>query len=141
MNMTRPFSKRRLNRWAQWLLPLIALRALVPAGFMLSVDAEGLALAFCSGEIAVATQQQAGHEHQHGAQHDTGGHGEDSSHSAQEHVPCPYSLTASATPFETPHLAGVALIPCDDSADRSTAFTPTTGPLRADRIRGPPHLS
>src|SRR5262245_15308697 len=38
-----------LRRWTVWLLPLLAVRLLVPAGFMLSLSDGGLALVLCGG--------------------------------------------------------------------------------------------
>ena len=46
---------RTLQRWILWLLPLMLLRAFVPAGFMLSAHAGELSVVFCSSVRAPAS--------------------------------------------------------------------------------------
>lgn len=52
-------NRRLLRTWAAWLLPLLALRAFLPVGFMLSADADGLRLVFCPTQAPVAAQLAA----------------------------------------------------------------------------------
>ncbi|MFC4308617.1 hypothetical protein ACFPN2_05935 [Steroidobacter flavus] len=129
-----------------WIVPLLVMRALIPAGFMLSVDAGQLQLMFCpSGVVAPlfspkpATQQaHAEHQHHPGMHH---GGADQASASHDDNSPCPFSLVASATPCDIPYLAGATDAPRDEHFEFLSAPTFRVGPVRADRIRGPPSLA
>lgn len=158
--------RRHLQLCALLLLPLLALRAFLPSGFMLAPGSDGLELVFCepgrlqrrgpvSAEAAhslhaahgqdAALGGQAGHSAQHA--HDHAGqtpmhHGAGSDHDNGLHadLPCPFALVAAALPQGVPY---VALAP--PSASQPIEFPPrpvvASGPLRAERIRAPPHFS
>jgi hypothetical protein len=144
---------RQFRRWVWWLLPLLAARAILPVGFMLTLQAGDLRLVFCPDQSAAIVQaleaapaSDGAHHSAHGFDHldhaaaptssHAGHHGEDQARSPL----CPYAvaatfLVADLTP-EDPVVASV-----DEPVHyRSIPFV-RTGPARADRIRGPPVLS
>jgi hypothetical protein len=148
-------NRRVLHRCALWLLPLLAVRALVPTGFMVSVDAQGLDLTFCPSQSpalvrALADMQvnasdelelHAGTEH--GAAAD-GAHIEHPSHhgSGQEiQVVCPYALASTPATVDVPWLPSVAFGPADEAIAFLLAPSNGFGPVGTHRIRGPPVLS
>lgn len=129
-----------------WILPLLLARALIPTGFMLSVDAGQLQLMFCPSGVVQplstpkALQQSAHAEHHQGMHHGDGADQSSASHD-YDNAPCPFSLVASATTREIPHLAGAADAPRDERFEYLSAPTFRVGPVRTDRIRGPPSLA
>jgi hypothetical protein len=137
--------RHHLKLLSLWILPLLVARALIPAGFMMSVDAGQLQLMFCPSGVVQplfspkAAQQQAHAEHQHhqGMHH---GGADQASHD-DDNAPCPFSLVASATSCDIPHLAGAADAPRDERFEFLSAPTFSVGPVRADRIRGPPSVA
>lgn len=112
--------RRMHRRWVVALvLPLLALRALVPAGFMASPIAGSLQMVFCG----------AGH---HGHSH----------HSTAGDPTCPFAQSAGPAP-----LPALPVLPAGVEAllfDRPTAVAQTVvqfGPLRQQAPRGPPALA
>lgn len=129
-----------------WILPLLVARALIPTGFMLSVDAGRLQLMFCpSGVVQPLDSPQATQQHAHAEHHAGMHHGGEAEQSSPAHdidnAPCPFSLVASAADCEIPYLAGVIDVPRDERFEYLSAPTFRVGPVRADRIRGPPSLA
>ena len=141
--MRRP----NLKLLSLWILPLLVLRALIPTGFMLSVDAGRLQLMFCPSGVVQPLgapqelQQQAHAEHHSGMHH--GGEADQTSlsHVANDSAPCPFSLVASASSCDIRHLAGAVDAPRDERFEFLSAPTFRVGPVRTDRIRGPPNLA
>lgn len=136
--------RHSLKLLSLWIIPLLLARALIPTGFMLSVDAGQLQLMFCpSGVVqplATKTLQQHAHAEHHGMHH--GGESQQASPAHDDdNAPCPFSLVASATACEIPYLAGAADAPRDERFEYLSAPTFLVGPVRADRIRGPPSLA
>lgn len=134
-------TRRSLNRWTMWLLPLLVLRAFVPAGFMFSADAGRLLLTFCptvatgksNGDHSHALAQHAsgaGVEHQH-HQNDSPGH---------EFSPCPFSLTATGCAGELAYVADLVERPSYSKVLFESVHVASSY-FRADRIRGPPALA
>lgn len=139
--------RRHLRTWALWLLPLIAARAFLPVGFMLSFQAGSADLVFCPGQtpgiVAMHEHAAASGGHVHHLDHaSTGVH---ASHEAGKgsgvEPPCIFGVAAVAISHDIPHLAGP--VPSADVHQllREAVFHPGLGPVRADRIRGPPVLS
>jgi hypothetical protein len=135
-----------------WILPLLLARALIPTGFMLSMEAGQLQLMFCPAGVVqpmgmpAGAQQLAHSEHQEGMHHAGMHHGGDtdqasSSHANQDSAPCPFSLAASATPSAIAYLAAVVTDLRDERFEFLSAPTFRAGPIRSDRIRGPPSLA
>jgi hypothetical protein len=134
-------SRRVAHRWLTWLLPLLVLRAFVPAGFMLGASSGELQLMLCSGAGPVATQAQASvddpsHTHHHvdpnTASHEHGGS------KVHENSICPFAA------------AGTTGVPIPAYAPAVFTFEPLehfafladpelrSAPVLIDRIRGPP---
>jgi hypothetical protein len=131
--------RRHLKLLSFWILPLLLLRALIPTGFMLSVDAGSLQLTFCPAVVQPAKQvpEHLAHEHlSHHGHHADAADDEAASHS-DDNAPCPFSLVASAAPGDVPHLHDSLAAP-GDRFEFISAPTVRVGPVRTDRIRGPP---
>jgi hypothetical protein len=134
--------RRHLKLLSLWIVPLLLLRALIPTGFMLSVDVGSLQLTFCPAVTTPAKQVPEHLMHHAGMHHaDAAGH-ESASHddpAASEHgAPCPFSLVAAAAPGDVPYLHDSAIAPSDERFEFISAPTFRVGPVRTDRIRGPP---
>lgn len=129
--------RHHLKLLTLWILPLLLARALIPSGFMLSAGVGGLQLMFCPTGVVQPLEQHAG-DHQgmhHGAADEaTPSHNNDN-------APCPFSLVASATPSAVLYVQGAASGPSDEIFEFISAPTCRVGPVRADRIRGPPVLA
>ncbi len=121
----------RHTGWALALVPLLLLRALIPAGFMPAVGAGSLALVYCEPGALVAPSSHA--HHAPGAEH--AGHG---AHTAAGE--CPFAQSAApalptllAAVLVQPQPAPVAAAPRDDQH-------PAAVPLRHAAARGPPRF-
>lgn len=148
-------SRHLLKLLSLWIFPLLVARALIPAGFMLSVEAGRLQLMFCPAGVAqplgsaAGVQQQAHGEHHihdaglhHAGIHHGGAADEAlSSHAAQDSALCPFSLVASATPWSGPCSVEAVAAPTDERFDFISTPISQVGPIRTDRIRGPPSLA
>ena len=134
-----------------WILPLLIARALIPAGFMLSVEAGRLQFMFCPSGVVqslgermfgdVEGAQQHAHAEHHQGMHHGGDADQVSPSHAQDNAPCPFSLVASATPVAIAYLTNVDATPRDERFEFLSAPTFRVGPIRTDLIRGPPSLS
>ena len=140
--------RHSLKLLSLWILPLLLARALIPMGFMLSVDAGRLQLMFCPGAVqplgTPAGEKSAHAEHQAhhaGMQHSGDAAEHSSSHAAQDSAPCPFSLVAAATPSSIALFAAVNTDLRDELFEFLSAPTFQVGPIRADRARGPPSLA
>ena len=144
--------RRLFHRCALWLLPLLVARAFVPVGFMLSASEHGLRLEFCPAQSAALVHalasfpghvsNHAGHGIAHAdatADQDQKTHQHDESEALQ--ATCPFGLATAANTFDIPALRSVAPGPSDERSKLDVAWSATAGPLRADRIRGPPTYS
>lgn len=137
MSAPRITSRRQTTRHALAMLLALALavRALVPLGFMPTVDVHGaIALMFCEGyaptPTATAPTRDAHHTH-----HVHGGAGHRTAHTS-----CPFAASGGATPPPAP-------LPLYLPAARflATARQPSREPVsrrgfRAHAPRGPPSL-
>lgn len=139
-------ARRSLHRIIYWLLPLLAVRALIPVGFMLTLDAQGLHLVACpaqSAQLVAMLDSGAGHAfdaHAHHADSSTTGPHESHEEAAKLESPCAYALATFAL-AAAPYLASAAYEAFDPPLDVETLTLAGNGPARADRIRGPPHYS
>jgi hypothetical protein len=134
-------NRRLFRKWARWLLPLLAVRAFLPVGFMLATQADGLQLVFCPDQAQIVQGHVAAHDGQ-GAYHDEAGHDDDSQHSGAHAVTqCPFAVAAVAAVIDVPHLDTVAVQAAEQILAERAVPVPLAGPQRADRIRGPPSLS
>ncbi|HEX2493972.1 MAG TPA: hypothetical protein VHK24_09370 [Steroidobacter sp.] len=145
--MNRPL----FRKWAAWLLPILALRAFLPVGFMLAAEAGGVHLTLCPAQSAPlikalnaqpasdrATHAFEASQHHHSAP--AGEHAQGAHERAMLDSPCPFALAATAA-VPAPYLASAAAA----LADRFVLFRDSqphaNGPVRIDRIRGPPFFS
>jgi hypothetical protein len=129
--------RRHLNLLSLWILPLLLARALIPTGFMLAVDAGSLQLTFCPAVVEPPSSHQHSAHHHAGAANDEAASHNDPA--ANEHdAPCPFSLVASAAPGDVPYLQDSASEPSDERFEFISAPTVRVGPIRTERIRGPP---
>lgn len=145
--------KRNLfQRWAIWLLPLMLVRAFVPAGFMLSAQAGELSLVFCSGSVTAAQSHSEHLAHQHHASHSADPSApraesdsqsdSESNHSesnSEASAACPFAASSTAASAELPYFVG-QFAPLDYEHPISTLSVASSGPQRSERIRGPPVL-
>lgn len=145
--MNRP----RLYSCLLWLLPLFALRAIIPAGFMLSPSAAGeLRLVLCTSVAGTPAPAGAGaaiqfahgghdaHAHPAQAENASATQPDHSSHKPLERSVCPYGIAGTAQAPGVPHLTA-------DTPPASTSFVDfftdpslISVPVLIDRIRGPP---
>ncbi|HVH82713.1 MAG TPA: hypothetical protein VM713_00205 [Steroidobacteraceae bacterium] len=137
-------ARQRTTLLALVLLPALALRALVPVGFMPVVDDTGIHIGFCPGEAqppgALAGALAAGHGAHAAHHHDHGGanHG---SPAPVSHPPCLFALSASpaftpAAPTLAPPPPAAAALAADSSSRVSVPAI-----VRAQSSRGPPFLA
>jgi hypothetical protein len=129
--------RRHLKLLSFWILPLLLLRALIPTGFMLSVDAGSLQLTFCPAVTAPAAEQLPAH---HAGMHHPDATGDESASHNDDNAPCPFSLVAAAASGDVPYLNDSAVAPSDERFEFISAPTVRVGPVRTDRIRGPPAI-
>jgi hypothetical protein len=133
---------RHSHRWLAWLLPLFLLRALVPAGFMLSWSEQGLQIVMCSGsgpmtlpgDVAADAEQHHAGPHQ-GAPHQEGQH----EHSQADNATmCPFAAagTSGVLPSFEAAVAFVATV-SQEVRGLPDLDLPAAAVL-IDRIRGPP---
>ncbi len=142
-------NRRLLKLLSLWIVPLLIARALIPAGYMLST-ADGLQLTFCPSVVqapATDTPSHAGHmDHSAHAGHDMSqhvGHDGDASASdtSHENSACPFSLAAAAALLDIPFVATDSIRPVDEILEFISPPASSAGPVRTDRIRGPPQFS
>lgn len=134
--------RHNLKLLSLWILPLLLARALIPTGFMLSLDAGRLQLMFCpAGVVQPLGSHQQVHAGHHEGMHHSGGVDQTTPSHADDNAPCPFSLVASATASEVPYLGADVDSPRDERFQFLSAPTFRVGPIRADRIRGPPSLA
>jgi hypothetical protein len=130
--------RARRRRWALLAVPALALRALIPVGFM-PVAAQGIALELCPDAAVlppglVLPAQPPAHQHHH----HSAGAGHDPS-SAAHHAPC---LFAAGATLATAPPAVVLIAPPLREGDTSARlpgarrFVPSI--LRAQSPRAPP---
>jgi hypothetical protein len=114
-----------------FVLGMLFLRALVPAGFMLAPVDGTPAFVLCGPRVF------AGHHHHQGLDHAAA-----REHDGHADPTCPYAQSAGPAPLPTlPALAHGAII---DPLVSPAVFTQTRlifGPIRQQTSRGPPHLA
>lgn len=119
-------SRRRLRLVIALLLPLMALRALLPAGYMVAAESGELGIVLCSDGLAAwGTHAPSDPEHDDKRQPA----GEDCAFAnATFNAPVPHLLTSVAAPVPEFRFASVT----------STQLPPATGPPRQTGARAPP---
>jgi hypothetical protein len=126
-------SRRRLRLVITLLLPLLALRALLPTGYMVATDGGVLRIVPCDAGIAAHSAAAAGHGHHH--QHHHG----DPDPQPTGGLDCPFALAAVHAP-PPPLVSGVPVpVPHFTFVSRtSEQLPPGTGPPRQANARAPP---
>ena len=123
--------------WAALLvLFMLAVRALVPAGFMLAPVEGRLSFVLCEPDVLGGPQSHSHHHHHAG--HDAAGH----SGSSHGDVICPYAQSAGPAPLRAlPALAAAVVIVEDVPPAIIHQVSLRSGPLRHQSPRGPPTLA
>ncbi len=119
------------GHWAApWVLVMLGLRALIPAGFMLAPAEGHLTVVLCD---AVA----------HGAVHHLGSHDHPGHRSHTQFDPtCPYAQSAGPAPLPALPVLGPQPIATAGPLPVQVAQTHAqSGPSRQQSPRGPPHLA
>ena len=114
-----------------WLLPLLAMRALVPAGFMIDTSHGAMSVIVCPGHQHQTDENQAGHSSNQGksGSHDTV-------------TLCPFAAAATAGPMaDLPTMAVGSALVVDQVSDDVSALDLPFGPARAQQSRAPPLFS
>lgn len=132
--------RRHLKLLSLWILPLLLARALIPTGFMLSVDAGSLQLMFCPAVVQPQATQTLEHSSLHGGMHHADATGDETASHFDDSAPCPFSLVAAAALGDVPFVQDSASEPSDERFEFISAPTVRVGPVRTDRIRGPPAI-
>lgn len=118
-------SRRRLHLVIALLLPLLALRALLPAGYMPSADAGGVRMVLCSAGLAALSTP------------------DDGSHPARSHAGDDCLFAHAALNAPPPHRVDVAAAVVPDGrfvVPLASAAPPSAGPPRQGGARAPPVL-
>lgn len=125
-------NRASLHRWALWLVPLLLARAFVPLGFMLSADASGLSLVFCTMTAGATKPQSQADHHDHSAHQDRA-----SEPQADGLSLCPYALACASLGHD---IQVTTLSQSPASYDLTPDFGQPLGPksLKSHLIRGPP---
>ncbi|MCX7055746.1 MAG: hypothetical protein NTZ79_00725 [Proteobacteria bacterium] len=128
MSGFRPTLKARSTmRLAGLLLLLLALRALVPTGFMATVAETGIQMVFC--EPGATGSAHHGHAHHHG-------------HGGSADPSCPFAQSAGPAPLPAiPMLAAEAPVQAFIDLLLHAQTTTSPGPPRQQTPRGPPDLA
>ena len=128
-------NRRHLPALTAWLLPLLCLRAFLPAGFMPATTEAGLQLVLCNGGYYQTHYQtlpasSAGHDGQPAAPHGAGG-------------PCLFAMAATTTGPAPAIQAFVDIVPAvGDSTPPFHLDHSLSRPLqRAQQSRAPPAFS
>lgn len=137
----------RRKHFTLWLLlALVALRGLVPVGYMVDATPNGLAIVVCgSGIYAAAAQMPAAMpagEHHHHHHHSAGDASEQSSTGASDHSICPFSMAATgSSAVSFPELIAFEQTVIGRVESRALVEYVSFGPSRAQQSRAPPALS
>jgi hypothetical protein len=142
-------NRRRLHRWAAWLLPLLIARLFVPVGFMLSMSDAGLKFVLCSGFAGLPAPITAANLQQHHAESDRSAHAmhgesheqhgkQGSEHQSHEQSICPFAFAGATAGCPVAKAFGEP--PSLAAAVPSLRAVPlwNSPAVLIDRIRGPP---
>lgn len=132
--------RRLFKKWALWLLPLLAARAFLPVGFMVSAGDGGLSLTFCPAQVPAIVAGVSGAD-EHAAHAGASGHPTEHSGDVRVDVPCSFALAALGASVGTFALEQCVVPLLDEPIPHLPRLLSSAGPVRADRIRGPPQLS
>ncbi len=122
-------TKRRAHFHSLWLLPILVLRGLMPAGTMLDVSNGSPSVVMCSGGFFTVS---------------TGSHHNDSTtqHNAEHYSVCPFAMAlGAATPVNIVSLVNFATFIVTDNVVTVASHNSLSGPIRTHLSRAPPALS
>lgn len=131
--------RQPVHRWILWFLPLFAVRALIPSGFMVASLDGAVQLVLCSGAgVLTASQLQGVGDHEHHHHLESGHTGHHSGSGSHENTVCPFALAGSAFLANAATAAPYVL-----DGERSEPSSPDDRPyiarlISTHRIRGPP---
>ncbi|HYM33857.1 MAG TPA: DUF2946 family protein [Steroidobacteraceae bacterium] len=126
----------RKHRILWLLLPLLALRGLVPAGYMIDATEHGLSIVVCESGIYGDLLASDATKHHHGH------HTSDSHRSQHDHSICPFAIAATGAPAPSAvTLATVVDVAIDRVRDTHVVIANRFGPSRAQQSRAPPYFS
>ena len=127
----------RRSRWAAVVvLAVLAVRALVPAGFMLAPVDGRVSYVLCEPDVLGSLQAHAHHHHHAGQDHTT--------HAGAAHADstCPYAQSAGPAPLRAlPVLAGSTIMVARVAPESLYQVSLPSGPIRQHLPRGPPILA
>lgn len=118
----------------------MAVRALVPVGFMLSLQADGPALVFCPAVMSAHATPEPGYSSGHHGPAEHHGAIEESPNGAPGDSPCPFALAGVAAPSGAVHI-DVYVADSDVLLPKPRQPSFQAGPPRSERARGPPGIS
>jgi hypothetical protein len=137
---------RRLHTLTAWLLPLLCLRALMPAGFMPVVTESGWQVVLCSGSAYQSTVQSAGQDDASNASNKASAsehlnHQKQTGHENISDGSCVFAVSAASAPI--PFVAATEFAHSFDiPVTRITREWLLARPLiRAQQSRAPPSLA
>lgn len=131
----------RRTRKSIWLalLPLLLLRGLVPAGYMIEANAGGLSIVVCESGIYKDAVIAGSAEHHHHDHHGTSG---DTSSAAHDHSICPFAIAAVGAPTpDLPAIVAVVSTEIGRVVDEPVVQSGLFGPSRTQQSRAPPYFS
>jgi hypothetical protein len=139
--MERTRIKRSL--WLWLLLPLLFLRGLVPAGYMIAVTENGLEIVLCDSGIyrdSAVAQQLA--STQQGSEHPGEHHHHGKGNVQHDHSICPFAVAATGAPApELPELNTGSEVGVGSFMEDCRIIAGLSGPSRAQQSRAPPALA
>jgi hypothetical protein len=127
---TNRFRDGGARHWAApFVLAMLCLRALIPAGFMLAPVEGRLDLVLCDSQAPGAVHHHGGHDH---SQH----------HHIHTDPTCPYAQSAGPAPIPTlPALAAAQIVSVPVPPKQFAQTHSQFGPSRQQSPRGPPQLA
>lgn len=130
-------TRRRIHTLIWLLLPLFALRGLVPVGFMVNVSGGELSMAVCPMHQTVGLGQSDA-----GPEHDSKSSQSESTQSESTQSLCPFAAALSSATFVgiSTHTLAFAAASGFSAVATTVAYTPF-GPSRAQQSRAPPQYS
>jgi hypothetical protein len=137
-----------------WLLiPLLFVRGLVPAGFMIDTSGGSLSIVMCGGNgplafspvgepIGHAVHHEQMDHSQHQGHQGHGGEHQGSGHQNHENSICPFAIAGSAAVVASIPSLSVDFEPARGVASADVlVFHGLSGPSRAQQSRAPPYFS
>ncbi len=127
MGRAQSLQRKGMHRAVPWVLAMLCLRALVPAGFMLAPLDGRLNVVLCESGATELMLPHSQHQHHHHTQIDHG---------------CPYAQSSGPAPMPALPALEPQSVAVNFSLPVELAQTITApGPVRQHSARAPPHLT